>query len=168
MVQPFCFHACFCEKLVWNTELNHCIWCWWTWWIWRRFQTFLISSCFSIHSGGPPPNNSDHHHQIFHRLHKASQWSFSSHVLGTDISPTSIPTMKKIAELPCTYQFVKTLTKSNLVHGWSSTFAGQRCATCHWHIRNVRRTAMYSADGKARICYASRFAHVASRFIIVI
>ena len=26
---------------------------------------------------------------------------------------------------------------------------------------------MYSADGKARICYASRFAHVASRFIIV-
>lgn len=66
------------------------------------------------------------------------------------------------------YQFVKSLTKSNLVHGWSSTFAGQRCATRHWHIRNVRRTAMYSADGKARICYASRFAHVASRFIIVI
>ena len=89
-------------------------------------------------------------------------------VLGTDISPTSIPTMKKIAELPYKYQFVKTLTKSNLVHGWSSTFAGQRCAKCHWHMRHFRRTAMYSADGKARICYASRFAHVASRFIIVI
>ena len=57
------------------------------------------------------------------------------------------------------YQFVKTLIKSNLVHGLSPTFAGQRCATC------ARRTAMYSADGKARICYSSRVEHVASRFL---